>query len=87
MSVHQFQPGGCTGCPRKNVPMFAHFLSKSANMGTFFLGHPVEKNTDPQDTTPLDAGSFSDSKLKKVDQQSWVSGQVFSDSHTPPDLQ
>ena len=30
-----------TGCPQKNAPMFAHFPSKTANMGAFFLGHPV----------------------------------------------
>ena len=26
---------------QKNAPMFAHFPSKMANMGAFFLGHPV----------------------------------------------
>ena len=30
-----------TGCPNKNHPMFARFLSILANMGWFLLGHPV----------------------------------------------
>ena len=28
-----------TGCPQKNVPMFAYNLTKT---GTYFCGHPVD---------------------------------------------
>ena len=30
-----------TGCPKKKSPMFDQYPSISANMGDFFLGHPV----------------------------------------------
>ena len=29
------------GCPNKNHPMFANFLSKQCNRAMFLLGHPV----------------------------------------------